>query len=286
MPSRPVCVAILLLWVVAAVALFTRDMLPELLVGPPPDLRSVVRADDRARPTRWAILVADDPDGVNTRSVGQAVTRTERRLDGDFVLASDAWIDSAEVLRGTRFASDQAERIEVGGIYVVDPSGNLDHFRAWVHRRGEEHDQLLLTGRLTRRDELEVNVTGTFGAVPLLNTTSRFPYPRRSLVQSSLGPLDRMPGLQLGQRWETRVVSPLTGQVVTGRVEVARHRQITWDGNLVRTLEVVTRMGFATARTWVRPADGLVLRQEVPFPVVRLVLERLPDDGALGDSRR
>ena len=31
-----------------------------------------------------------------------------------------------------------------------------------------------------------------------------------------------------------------------------------------------------SARTWVRP-DGLVLRQEVPFPFVKLVLERQPD---------
>ena len=31
--------------------------------------------------------------------------------------------------------------------------------------------------------------------------------------------------------------------------------------------------GPITAKTWVRP-DGVVLRQEVPFPFVRLVLER------------
>ena len=44
----------------------------------------------------------------------------------------------------------------------------------------------------------------------------------------------------------------------------------------VTTLEVVTQMTPLTARTWVRP-DGLVLRQEVPFPFVRLMLERLPE---------
>jgi hypothetical protein len=285
MPPRLVCVAILLLWAVAAVALFTRDLLPDLLIGPPPDLRAVVQAEDTARPTKWAILVADDAEATNTRSVGQATTRASRRRDGDFVLSSEAWIDSAEVLRGTRFASDQGERIDVGGEYVVDPSGNLDHFRAWVQRRGEGHDQLILTGRLTKRDELEVNVTGTFGAMPLINSNSKFPYQRRSLVQSALGPLDRMPGLQLGQIWETRVVSPLTGQVVTGRVEVARRVTITWDNNPTKTFEVVTRMGFATARTWVRPADGLVLRQEVPFPLVKLVLERVPDDNPAAGRR-
>ena len=42
------------------------------------------------------------------------------------------------------------------------------------------------------------------------------------------------------------------------------------------TLEVVHHMTPFAARTWVRP-DGLVLRQEVPFPFVKLVLERLAD---------
>ena len=41
MPHRLVCVAILLFWSVAAVALFSRDILPDLLIGTPPDLRTV-----------------------------------------------------------------------------------------------------------------------------------------------------------------------------------------------------------------------------------------------------
>ena len=39
---------------------------------------------------------------------------------------------------------------------------------------------------------------------------------------------------------------------------------------------VVSRMAPFSARTWARQ-DGLVLRQEVPFPVVKRVLERHPD---------
>ena len=112
---------------------------------------------------------------------------------------------------------------------------------------------------------------------PLFNWTRSFPYQPRGMVQNTLGPMDRMPGLQVGQRWESRIVSPLTGRVETVRVEVARKGVITWGNNPVAALEVVARATPVSVRIWVRP-DGLVLRQEVPFPFVRLVLERQPED--------
>jgi len=85
----------------------------------------------------------------------------------------------------------------------------------------------------------------------------------------------------LGQRWDTRVVNPFTGQVELVRVEVRRRDLIHWNGEPVSAFEVVHHSGPITASTWVRP-DGVVIRQEVPFPLARLVLERLPDGTATG----
>ena len=83
MPSRLVCVAILLYWLVAAVGLVSRDLIPELTVGPPPDLRTIARAAEDATPARWNILVADRPhDPDSKRSVGQATTESRRSSDG------------------------------------------------------------------------------------------------------------------------------------------------------------------------------------------------------------
>ena len=39
MPSRRICLALLLFWTYAAWSLFRRDILPDLIIGPPPDLR-------------------------------------------------------------------------------------------------------------------------------------------------------------------------------------------------------------------------------------------------------
>jgi len=64
----------------------------------------------------------------------------------------------------------------------------------------------------------------------------------------------------------------------TATGSIAARRAIQWDNNLVTTLEVVSHLAPISARTWVR-RDGLVLRQEVPFPFVKLILERLADRG-------
>ncbi len=108
----------------------------------------------------------------------------------------------------------------------------------------------------------------------MLNQTRTMPHEPRSVVQNALGPFDRLPGLQVGQQWDTGVVSPLTGRIEVVRVEVTEpHDVIHWDKNPVQALVVVTHLTPLSARTWVR-RDGLVLRQEVPFPFVKLVLER------------
>jgi hypothetical protein len=277
MPHRLACVAILLFWAVAAVSLFTRDLLPTLMVGAPPDLRSIARADEPERPTRWTILAADDPRTAEVRhAVGQVVTETVRERDGYVRMSSEAWFDAGRMLRGTNLESVQAEeRVGVSGSCLIDGSGNLDRFRASV-RLGDKLGPEILTleGKL-KKDKLEVNVHGP-PPLGFLMRRQSFTYQPRSLVQTSLGPLDRMPGLQVGQRWRSQVVSPLTGQVQQCEVAVTRREHITWDNNPVQTLVVETSMGLMKARTWVRP-DGLVLRQEVPFPLGKLILERQAD---------
>lgn len=279
MPHRLACVAILLFWAVAAVALFTRDLLPTLMVGAPPDLRSVALADEPERPTRWTILAADDPRTSNLRhAVGQVVTETVRERDGYVRMSSEAWFDAGKILHGTRLESVHAEeQVGVTGSCLIDGSGNLDRFRASV-RLGDKlgPEVLTLEGKL-KQDRLEVSVHGP-PPLGFLMRKHSFPYQPRGLVQSNLGPLDRMPGLQVGQRWRSQVVSPLTGQVQQCEVAVIGREHITWDNNPVQTLVVSTSMGLTKARTWVRP-DGLVLRQEVPFPLGKLILERQPDHG-------
>jgi len=278
MPNRWVCVAILLFWTIAAGTLFTRDVLPNYLLGPPPDLRTISQADEPSGPTRWSILASDEGKPNTMRSVGQITTETKRKRDGWVRMTSNAWLDSGELMRGLVFDNTQGDRIGILGACEIDVSGNLQNFRIGVRlddRGGPE--VLSLEGRL-KKDTMEVTTRG------FLNTTQIIPYQPRAIVQSALSPLDRMPGLQVGQTWETSVVSPITGAIQSCRVKVEKTEHIIWGGKPVLTLKVVTKMMPISAATWVRP-DGLVIRQEIPFsPRVRLLMERLPNEPTKADS--
>jgi hypothetical protein len=275
MPSRVVCLALLLYWVVAASSLIRRDVLPEMGFVRPPDLRTIARAEENGAPSHWSVEVIDNPlSPENRRVVGTASTQAKRTPDGWVSMSSDVSFDAGGLLRGTPFATNADGRLQVLSSYRVDPSGNLQSFHARVRSPDVADDLLTVEGTLKKRTLVVV----TKGQLPMLNQTRTLPYEPRSLVQNAMGPFDRLPGLQVGQRWETRVVSPLTGRIETVRVEVPRRTLIHWDRSPVNTLEVVHHMTPFSARTWVR-SDGLVLRQEVPFPFVKLVLERLADRG-------
>jgi hypothetical protein len=276
MPSRFVSLGILIYWSIAAFCLLTWDVIPEFTVGYPPDLRAIALAGDSIKPARWSVQVIDDSQSPDQRrSVGEAVTHSSRRRDGWFELSSRVDLDAGGLLRGTPFAARASMKVVVNSLYRVDPSGNLSSFDIDVKSR--ESAEALLTVRGDRKG-MEMRIVSK-GPVPILDQDRTFAYEPRAVVHDILGPLDRLPGLHVGQKWESLVVNPFSGQVQTIRAEVTRRGLINWDGNPVSTFEVMQYMGPLTTRTWVA-TDGVILRQEVPIPFVRLVLERRPDPEA------
>ena len=169
--------------------------------------------------------------------------------------------------------------VHISNVCDIDPAGNLRTFRAEVRAFGESEPMMTLIGKVVDRSI----VVKAQGPVSLLNWTQTFPYEPRGMIQNAVGPIDRLPGLQIGQRWETRVVNPFTGRVDSVRTEVTGKHTIQWDNNPETTLEVVQRMTPISARTWVR-RDGTVLRQEIPLPFVKLVLERKPPRPGVRDK--
>jgi hypothetical protein len=265
---------ILIYWSIAAFCLLSWDVLPELAQGYPPDLRSIVYASNDSKPVRWSLQVIDnakDPD--NRRTVGEAVTTSSRLSSGWFEIGNKAEFDAGGLLRGTLFAPRMSMPLSIESLYHVDPSGNLRSFDLYVSSRESSERLIEIRGEVEHGKMTIVS----HGPVPLLNQRWNFDYEARSVVQNALGPLDRLPALHVGQRWETRVVNPFTGQVDRARVEVARRTLIHWNGNPVPTFEVVQHLAPMPMRTWVT-LDGLILRQEVPLPFVRVVLERRQDE--------
>jgi hypothetical protein len=274
MPSRFISLVILVYWSVAAFFLLTWDVIPELTSGFAPDLRAITMAGDSSRPVRWNIQVIDDPDFPNVRRmVGQAVTGSSRKPEGWTELTSRVEIDAAELLKGTRFLSrSPSMKLRVESVYRVDPAGNLRSFDLDVKSRESTETLIAVKGQVKGK-KMEIV---SRGPVEILNQTRSIDYLPRSVVQDVLGPLDRLPGLHVGQKWETQVINPFTAQVNRVPVEVARKGLIHWNGDAVTAFEVVQHVMPLSMRTWVR-LDGVILRQEVPLPFVRLVMERRAD---------
>jgi hypothetical protein len=274
MPSRFVSLVILVYWSVAAFFLLTWDVLPELTSGYAPDLRAITLAGDSSRPVRWNIQVIDDPRFPDTRRmVGEAVTGSSRKPNGWAELTSRVEIDAAGLLRGTRFLSRSPSfRLKVESVYRVDPKGNLHSFDLDVKSRDSAETLITVKGEVKgKKMDIESR-----GPVEILNKNLSIDYLPRSVVQDVMGPLDRLPGLHVGQKWETQMINPFTAQVEKVRVEVARKDLIKWNGDSVPAFEVVQHVSPLAMRTWVR-LDGLILQQEVPLPFIRLVMERRPD---------
>jgi hypothetical protein len=273
MPSRIVSLIILVYWSIAAFCLLTWDVLPEMTSGYPPDLRSITQAVDSAEPVRWSIQVTDDPRHPDVRRiVGEAVTACKRRPDGWSELTSRVELDAGGLLKGTAFLTRLGIELEIESRYLVDRSGNLHSFLLEVKSPDSTETLVEVKGEVKGKI---IDVVSR-GPVDILNKRFPIPYEPKSVIQDVLGPLDRLPGLHVGQRWESQVINPFTGQVSPVKVEVKKRGLINWNGNPVTTFEVVQHMAPLTTRTWVR-LDGVIIRQEVPLPLVRLVLERRPE---------
>ena len=241
--------------------------------GYPPDLRTITQAVDSAKPIRWSIQVIDDPRFPDVRRiVGEAVTACVRRPDGWSELTSRVELDAGGLLKGTAFLTRSSILLEIESRYLVDRSGNLHSFLLEV-KSPESPDALVDVKGEVKGRTIEVV---SHGPVEILNKKMVLGYQPKSVIQDVLGPLDRLPGLHVGQRWESQVINPFTGQVSAVKAEVKRRGLTNWNGSPVPTFEVVQQMAPLSTRTWVR-LDGVIIRQEVPLPLVRLVLERRPE---------
>ena len=136
-------------------------------------------------------------------------------------MSSQVTFDSGRLLagmaRGASFSRDGNEQIEFYSKYQIDPSGKLRAFHAEVRMPGHDGELWRIDGRL----QGDFDGGRSRGPLPLLNRTMYVRVRAARDGQESFGPLDRLPGLQVGQRWDERVVSPLTGRIETVRVEVS-----------------------------------------------------------------
>ncbi len=118
------------------------------------------------------------------------------------------------------------------------------------------------------------------------------PIRSHSLISSEISPHGYMPRLRIGQRWSTYQINPLRPPTSSPGMIVAtveRYDPMVWNGRLVETLLVVYRKDEGSGsraaeqylgRLWVRPDNGMVIKQEIMLLGSRLTLQRREDPEA------
>ena len=118
------------------------------------------------------------------------------------------------------------------------------------------------------------------------------PLRAHSLISSEISPHGYMPRLRIRQRWSTYLISPFrppTAPQGTIVATVERYDPMIWNSQLVETLLVVYRRdegsGSRSAdeylgRLWVRPDNGMVIKQEIVLLGSRFTLLRRVDHDA------
>jgi hypothetical protein len=270
MPSRLGILAIVIFWLISTSCLIVREIVPLFRTGEPPAFFTDVTTDVGGTVITWKILHKGE-------GVGTGFSQVTRRHDRSYELISDLRFENLGILK-------TVEIKKIAGRYLVDKSGSLKELatevKAVISTIGEvkaEIKGVVQDGVLTPRFFLDGAATdlGIFQPQPLRIAT-------HGNVLNTMHLLNRIPGLRVGRSWKVPQLDPM-GLIMPAKqmatkiliAEVAVD-ELEWQGKMVRCYRIdYSEPGQkATAHTWVRRGDGLVLQQAAKHGDQDLVLVR------------
>lgn len=300
MPSRPLLALILAGWLATTTYFCYREVWPHVRPGSPPPF-TIELADEttiqHAGLTRWTISRITERGKVET--LGRAFTwMTYEREDDTFTFHSD--LKDVELLRDplpiTLRKQESATRVTRDGrLRSMYTTGRLNVLGFPVAMKVTA---VVKPDGLHRVCELKAGDQSAEVTLPPI------PVPEGSVL-SPLQPVNKINGLTPGRHWRMPVIDPLGDAFKTALPELvqkmtkgrfgggevpklalpegpttlaAEVRELTaelfWNTIPERCHVIDYRNGDFTAETWVRPRDGLVLRQEASLLGVRLRIDR------------
>jgi hypothetical protein len=253
-----------------------REVLPAFQTGEPPPFIIDLADEVSAQTITWEALAQGKPAGT-------ARTKVSHRADRPFDLVSDFHPTNLRLL------GIDVKRVHSS--YAVTRAGDLRELEATVTVNvfaGADAIEVGVRGKVDQRMFTpEIRFAGLDLKGFPLPKLEPVPVSGRGSVLNPLHPLNRLKGLHDGQRWVQPVLDPLVVVVYSliGK-EPPLHRlyaevtpgTLSWHGQDVACWQIgYSEPGQrASARTWVRRSDGLVLRQEANHAGLDLVLERNP----------
>jgi hypothetical protein len=287
MGNRVFVGAVVVLWLGSMSWLMIDKVLPSFYDGEPP----IAAGFEPNEPVAWSVFWAD-------RFVGHAASMRTAGLSGTTDLENRVQLDDVPLLD----LLPPLMRQVVGDIgrMKLDAStklefDSLDNFSAFESRVSINDISSLLTLK-GRMEGAYLNLKVT------LNTAQ--PYKvnvfisNEAALSEALFPDSKLPYMYPGRRWTEDVYSPFrspSDPVDSVEVEVTGQESIEYGGATERVMRVeyrgaqgpgVPEEARLQAVAWVRPVDGLVLKQEVYVNNSTLKFVRLPDDRAAEVGRQ
>lgn len=288
MPHRFLGLFIVGFWLLTTSWLFVREIRPRLWPGTPPPY--TIDLTDEAQSnisSQWTIFKDGEQKGYCKTSVKYAEADDTFLLSGEFKL----WKDDRTRPPDTLLKSS----------YRITREGELRGLEATLVTDLTAFVSFLPLGNWQVNGTIEGKVDkGLFSPIATLREPFAYSQALKPVKVSSgvsvlnpLQPIHRLAGLRRGQRWEVRLVHPLSDlahqyiQELTGtspvtQLDVLQARvlpntqTLDWGGRREETTCLVIEYEGedTTARTWVRESDGLVLKQELSQGKTYYVLVR------------
>jgi hypothetical protein len=286
MYSRWFNVAVVALWMATMSWLVTSKVLPSILVGEPPNYRTIVEAQRTEPAVAWAMAWNERPMGwaLNTNSpLPHGLTEFQSRVHFDDI--------PFEQITGLRSLLEPVREtrtklpLDVFSELVFDPLGRLSRFESSLRFNPTEDPIIKLRGVI---DGAQLSLNIRSGSFEMQREITVSP---ESMLNDGLSPQTRLPGLREGQAWTVELYSPLhppSRPLEVLQVKVEATEPMTWENQVINAWVVVYRKdpgsggrnaGAARGKLWVR-RDGLVLRQQVMLLNSTLTFTRLPQDRA------
>lgn len=290
MPPRGIVIAVVLFWLGNVVWLANDQILPRWRAGQAPDFHIDLTDEVGSPSANWDLFKGD-------KLVGRGHSRVKRHADRTFELTQTFQFHDLRIPAATFQVT--VRRME--SAYRVTSDGKLKGLRAVAAAALGDGKPGAPAPEIEGTIEGEV-VDGQLQprmAVKLFGTPLDLPAMRPvDLGESAniLNPMHlvhRLPGLREGQRWRVSLVDPfkilsaseLIGNLGGGGGPTFLEAEVDaavreWNGHETPCFRIVYREPGkdATAETWVRRADGLVLFQEAKHQTLALSIRRSPSE--------
>jgi hypothetical protein len=286
MPGRWTALGIVVFWLAMTAWLVGRELW--MRFGPPPRLEDSLKAAANDGPTRWSISYQSAGMGYFER-IGWAETQVFDQAGGGYQLRQQLHLDKASSvfdviglpwligLLPDAAGMDADAKIQLD----LAPNGELQQLSGEVTA---DEGRYLLYRFVGKPEGPNIDIEGTSPFLPGLGSGT-FRHDSRNIIQTSLCPLDRMPGLWHGRRWQVPLVDPAESLKVHGLqrspVDVVVldepsnfHWAATRDWVSCFIVEADQPEQDLHIQIWVHQVDGRVLKQRARWGSLTLEIER------------